>query len=646
MGWQQQNAEYGECELRGAFGCRWNSTIAFTLSTPTGIVVSENTIQFIAGECDGIGLRVTSMTPAGSVSFRGLRRGVRPLACIVSFEMLLQLILGSLILCAAGLHNAISAAGEGRKTTKAITACGSLQRSDTTYVLKGDVQSPGTCFSIEADNITLDLNGHTVTYGTGIDSHATFGILAADCWDHEIAGNPCGGSHKRPVIMNGKIVQGAGAAPASHALRFGQSNNLTGVTVHDLDIMISSPDSIAIYGTYLPGGSDIFANTMHNRVTVISSRHQFRGASIKLGEETAAKLPDLIHGNTIVGGAQLGIRDDNPAGSKIYENDVSQAATYTNGFCIDAAGVGMQVFQNKCHPIYGRGIHTNQSNVQIFDNVIETVDSHENVEYKGCEIFGTYGIQVESDQFAPTNIAIYGNRVTVHAAQCPAEAMRLTEIKDGAIQIHDNTFVAVQDKTENGFSTEGARAFSVGETDGSKVQVFRNTMRADSSIFHIGWDSGSEFTFSNNTFQAGREGQKTLLADFENGASPSHDTYFLDNIYQGFVPESAKFGQYTGDSWYGVTTTVSILAVDRNGRPVQNLFGTVLDANQATAHDGVDDGRGGIAFVLPVLRVESKGPVLKYGPYRLTMNGKDCPVYKSTIDSLKTQTILVVLSCP
>ena len=44
---------------------------SFTASAPTGIVISDNTIQSIAGECDGIGLRVTSRIPVGSVSFTG-----------------------------------------------------------------------------------------------------------------------------------------------------------------------------------------------------------------------------------------------------------------------------------------------------------------------------------------------------------------------------------------------------------------------------------------------------------------------------------------------------------------------------------------------------------------------------------------------
>jgi hypothetical protein len=560
--------------------------------------------------------------------------------------MLLSLALAVLVMFPTHLRDMRPSVGAGHKLVKAATACGSLQRPNTTYVLKNDVQSPGTCFSIEADNISLDLNQHSIIYGASVGSHPTFGVLAADCWDREVAGNPCGGSHKRLEIMNGRIIQGGGAAPKSHALRFGQASNLTGVTIHGLDITISSPDSIAIYGEYLPGGSNIFANTIHNDVKAISNRYQFQGASIKLGEEATAKLPDLIHGNTIMGGAQLGIRDDNPAASRIYDNDIRQAATYTNGFCIDAAGAGMLVYHNKCHPTSGRGIHTNQSNVQIFDNVVETVDSDKNLEYKGCEINGTYGIQVESDSFAPTNIVVYGNLITVHAAKCPAEAMRVTEIKEGSIQIHDNTFIAVQDKLENGYSSQGARAFSVGETYGSKIRFFRNTARADSSIFHMDWDGGGGFTLSENTFLAGRTGQGTHLVDFENGVGASHDNYFLDDIYDGFAPDSANFGQYTGDTWYAVTESVTIHGTDGAGRPVQPLSGTIIASDQSNPHQGVDDGRGNLAFVLPVLRVQSRKEEMKYGPYLLIVRGGGCPVYKSTIPSLTNQVISLTLPCP
>lgn len=514
--------------------------------------------------------------------------------------------------------------GAKHKPVHKIKACGALRSSGVTYVLQQDVQAAGTCFAIEADNVTLDLNGHTLTYGVHSQNHPVFGVLSADCWYKPIAGNPCGGGHRHIEIMNGKIVQGPAALPMSHAIRMGQGTDFTGVRIHGLDITVSAEDSIGIFTEYLPGGSDIYGNTIHNDVKVISNRMQFRGASIKLANETSAKTPDLIHDNVIIGGAQLGIRNDNPAGTRIYNNDISQDATYTNGFCIDAAGDDMMVYRNHCHPVHGRGIHANHSGVQIFDNVIETVDSNQNKEYKGCEIHGTYGIQVESDNFDPTRVRVYGNHVTVHATKCGADAMRLTDLKNADIEIYNNTFIALQDKIGDAYSTQEAYGLSVGDVVGTHLRFYNNVVRADSAIFYMDWDSGGEITLLNNTFEAGRLGSSTLLADFENGVSPTHDNYFLDDTYHGFSPSSAKFGTYSGNSWYGVLQTLHVSATDLNGKAVQGLSGTAMDAVNTTPHEGMNEGASTIAFILPVLRIENKKPQVNYAPYHITLHAPGC----------------------
>jgi len=43
------------------------------------------------------------------------------------------------------------------------SACGTLNESDTTYVLQNDVSAEGTCFNITADNVTIDGAGFTIT---------------------------------------------------------------------------------------------------------------------------------------------------------------------------------------------------------------------------------------------------------------------------------------------------------------------------------------------------------------------------------------------------------------------------------------------------------------------------------------------------
>ncbi len=48
-----------------------------------------------------------------------------------------------------------------------INSCGTLDSPTTTYKLTSDVSSTGTCFTINHVGITLDCQGHTITYGDG-----------------------------------------------------------------------------------------------------------------------------------------------------------------------------------------------------------------------------------------------------------------------------------------------------------------------------------------------------------------------------------------------------------------------------------------------------------------------------------------------
>jgi len=56
-----------------------------------------------------------------------------------------------------------------------VYSCGGLSKEDTTYVIKNNVTATGTCFSINAKNITLDCDGYSVNYsysgtvGYGVD---------------------------------------------------------------------------------------------------------------------------------------------------------------------------------------------------------------------------------------------------------------------------------------------------------------------------------------------------------------------------------------------------------------------------------------------------------------------------------------------
>ncbi len=68
----------------------------------------------------------------------------------------------------------LSLAGEVGAITS-VSSCGTLDTPGATYVLSNDISATGTCFTITADDITLDGNGFTIT-GSGTDYGAGYGV--------------------------------------------------------------------------------------------------------------------------------------------------------------------------------------------------------------------------------------------------------------------------------------------------------------------------------------------------------------------------------------------------------------------------------------------------------------------------------------
>lgn len=79
-----------------------------------------------------------------------------------------------------------------------LTGPATLNKAGESYRLAGDITASGTAFTISADNVTLDLGGHTVVYNTG--SETSYGV-----W---VTGN-------RATVKNGVIIQGSGGSSMS-----------------------------------------------------------------------------------------------------------------------------------------------------------------------------------------------------------------------------------------------------------------------------------------------------------------------------------------------------------------------------------------------------------------------------------------------
>lgn len=167
--------------------------------------------------------------PAKKSPSRPVRPTVIAVQSKVKLNQKLSIVLG--VLLVVGAIGALLAVGApfGAPTIH-LTQCGKLSQANTRYVLDNDVTAKGTCFALDAANITLDLNGHTVTYATepsltnGVYpqyNNYHYGVTAQASWDSAadksgyVAAQdyyPFAAQHdtSNAEIKNGKIVEGGG----------------------------------------------------------------------------------------------------------------------------------------------------------------------------------------------------------------------------------------------------------------------------------------------------------------------------------------------------------------------------------------------------------------------------------------------------
>jgi len=136
-----------------------------------------------------------------------------------------------------------------------------LSTPNTTYLLTRDIAVDGTFATISADNVTLDLGGHTAVYdnATGAPSSGVPGVTArSDVW------------HKTGVkILNGTIKQGQRGSAQSipvdlRQFYFPQGNEIAGITV---DYYGDDTN-----GFYLGGFESLHHCVLVDRGTVVTDR--------------------------------------------------------------------------------------------------------------------------------------------------------------------------------------------------------------------------------------------------------------------------------------------------------------------------------------------------------------------------------------
>ncbi len=543
-------------------------------------------------------------------------------------------------------------------TPKRLNRCGLLSSAGGRYILEQDVSSPGTCFSVQADNITLDLNNHTLTYGTGVPKTAAFGILGIACWDTALSngvanGNPCGGSFNGFTVMNGSIVQTIGMAPFSDAIHLGQGGG-NRLVVHEVEFKVDGESAIPIFTIFSGAGSLIYRNAIHNDVRAVKNRHQLQGMSVKFEGSRGLSPGQSVHDNQIVGGAQGGIILETP-GAIAYGNKIRQNGHYSNDFSIYLWGDNQEAYENEINVISGRGIQIAGGAINAGgtgkggkhsvarENKINVIELKQNCDYSEagnacnvCQPGGTYGIQFDDN---PQGSVSLKNEVLARADECDASALRVTDSELRQNESHDDSFTAARLRSNSqgkayGWDNSGPTGFTARD----------DSFIADTASYHVSWDGAQNETCISCTFVKGTANPSPnyVTFSFQNGGNKVvHNIHFQDSKFLGGAKKEStdmrpilSNGDWPGPSEYFVDWTVTLFVQDQLRRPVPAADISIRDALGHAAYQGKTNQTGNVSVPLTEFRIYNTSTQVRqefHTPYIVTISKKGCSVRHPTL---------------
>jgi hypothetical protein len=547
---------------------------------------------------------------------------------------------------------AISAAGAGTP----VTACGTLANTGTTYVLQNDVSAAGTCFDIQGSNITLNLNGHTVTYNTAVGDQ-----------QHGVTGTGVTNFH----ITNGSITQGLGNGYKSHVVM------LSGLEADHLTITYQGDDTEAFE---IPGGNEalIHDNIIHPRGTKRGNppTHFGNFAAIYL-RATGGNI--AVVNNDIEGTGYIGIEYDhgNPITGvlEITGNTIKMAAPVRDGYGITLGSpnnddINFEIANNTIIQASGRGIiiegWTSSSSPgpgkgTVHDNLIDVREAAN----EGYSFGNGVGIQA---RFGAHNIQIYNNNITIHAgagacpqqfptdtgSNCTGNGIKLMGgTSAGNNQVYNNTINGTTNSTDANLRATGIYADDVGDLGSS---FHDNTVTTNSVLVDVSAPDGCgwNWLFHSNTFVKGVNPLNFVSnhsAWYCNPGQSSTNNVFLDDHWQG---GASVDDVSTGSNSYSyfVRSYLNVTVQNLLGNPVSgaSVTATATGGGSETMNQ-TTDASGNAQLVLTDHAAASPSgaaPVITtYTPHIITVTKTGCVAnFSVSLQVTQSMNLPVSLNCP
>lgn len=318
-----------------------------------------------------------------------------------------------------------------------------LGQAGATYVLTQDLITPGTAIEIAAANVTLDLDGHTVTFANA-SAAEDYGVRL---------------SASNATVRNGHLVQGGGTGRFCIALGSRSSAGGTGARVSGITTDVHGPDAHPVRFLSAARDIDFHHNHLYSRVQQIQSRH-YPGNDLSRFDVTGANV--RIHDNLYTRGCHVAIRlragdAGTSTGIEVAYNDVRHEMIFTNGYAFACSYPGADIHHNKTTST-GRGVHLNTSNLRFRHNHLD-LKGHRTIEDDGSELLvELHGIKFEGGN--STGAQVHDNWVRVTQplpdagwTYTPATPLNISATNPAAMnEVYNNTLIA---RTDYGTARRG-----------------------------------------------------------------------------------------------------------------------------------------------------------------------------------------------
>lgn len=478
-----------------------------------------------------------------------------------------------------------------RKSRVEISAPGELKAPDTEYVLKNDIAADGTAFTISADRVTLNLNGHRVLYNVKPSSEGPKSVYGVAVPQY---------GHKDIAIVNGTIEQGQGNGSGNET---GWGHNpIHAVGVYGLEIgginAIYSGDSVTGFFLHLCYSSDVHHNTVEDRGKVVINRHQGLDA-IRL-EGKGAKF----HHNVIKRCRHRAFNIGND--TEVFNNEIHIESHATNSYGVMAYRVkDFSIHHNRIsgvgeHPI-GVGAVSGSENGTIYSNYIEVQNTAKSSEY------GSAGSAAVRMTWGTDKVEVYGNTLIVRAnnglspwSESWGRAVWAGLPKQGQKALfRDNVIIA-----ENNDGKSKAAAIAVVCDNESSGLEFRNNIVISNWANVLLADNygyaGGFPRFVGNTFirSDGAGSYRTIRSQYPGRQSTA---LFIGNRFSGGASEESIDLEFNGSGFKEAAFggLVRVKALGGDGKPVAGASVTLIDGSGNPAGEYVtgEDGAAGVEVI-------------------------------------------------